>query len=73
MAHNRDQLAFSLQNMVDYEPFKGNYSGTIVQNNTIRGGFSTDAEEAGDTKGSNNETAIIKCVHHLDILACFFY
>ncbi|RDB20207.1 hypothetical protein Hypma_012912 [Hypsizygus marmoreus] len=47
-------------NMVDYEPFSGNFAGTVVRNNTILGGFATDAEEPSDTKGNNFESAIIK-------------
>ena len=29
-------------NMVDYAPWKGNYTNTIVRNNMIYGGFATD-------------------------------
>lgn len=46
--------------MVDYDPFNGNYTGTVVRNNTILGGFATDEEEPGDLKGSNLENAVIK-------------
>lgn len=49
-------------NMVDYDPFDGDYSGTVVRDNMILGGFATDVEEAGDTKGNNFENAIIKYV-----------
>ncbi|KAG6910809.1 hypothetical protein DXG01_007698 [Tephrocybe rancida] len=47
-------------NMVDYDPFSGNYTGTVVTNNTILGGFATDTEEPSDTKGNNFEGAVIK-------------
>lgn len=47
-------------NMVDYLPWNGNYTNTIVRDNTIIGGFSTDTEEPGDTKGANKEDVIIK-------------
>lgn len=48
--------------MVDYNPFGGNYTGVIVRNNTIRGGFATTPEQPGQTKGDNNETVIIKSI-----------
>lgn len=48
--------------MVDFDPFSGDYTGTVVRNNTILGGFATDTQEAGDTKGNNFENAIIKYV-----------
>ncbi|OBZ70388.1 hypothetical protein A0H81_09669 [Grifola frondosa] len=47
-------------NMVDYDPWNGNYTNTIVRNNLIRGGFATDMATAGETKGVNDEDAIIK-------------
>lgn len=47
-------------NMVDYDPWNGDYTGTVVQNNTIYGGFATDGEQPGDSKGNNFENAIIK-------------
>lgn len=46
--------------MVDVEPWGGNYTGTIISNNTILGGFATNAEQAGETDGNNFEDAIIK-------------
>jgi len=46
-------------NLVDYDPWKGNYTGTIVRNNTILGGFATD-EPDNDPKGVNFEHAVIK-------------
>lgn len=48
--------------MVDYEPWKGNYTNTIVRNNTIRGGFATSKESAGEKDGSNANDVIIKSV-----------
>ncbi|PCH40953.1 hypothetical protein WOLCODRAFT_150976 [Wolfiporia cocos MD-104 SS10] len=47
-------------NLVDYEPWKGNYTNTIVRNNLIRGGFATSKELANETKGSNADDVIIK-------------
>lgn len=47
-------------NVVDYVPFDGDYTGTIIRDNKILGGFATDGEEPGDTKGNNFENAIIK-------------
>ncbi|KAI0650454.1 hypothetical protein C8Q79DRAFT_998300 [Trametes meyenii] len=47
-------------NMVDYDPWNGNYSNTIVRNNNIRGGFATETAEAGESKGVNNNDAIVK-------------
>lgn len=46
--------------MVDFDPWSGNYTGTVVRNNTLLGGFATDEIEAGDTKGNNYEDAIMK-------------
>lgn len=48
--------------MVDYDAFLGNYSGVIVRNNTIRGGFATTPDQPGQSKGYNNETVIIKLI-----------
>ncbi|PSR73410.1 hypothetical protein PHLCEN_2v10702 [Hermanssonia centrifuga] len=47
-------------NMVDYDPWNGDYTGTIVRNNNIAGGFSTDQDVAGELKGENKEDVIIK-------------
>jgi hypothetical protein len=46
--------------MVDYLPFSGNYAGTVVHNNTIMGGFSTDPESSRETDGANVDDVIIK-------------
>lgn len=46
--------------MVDYDPFQGDYTDTVVQDNTILGGFATDEENPGETLGTNFENAIIK-------------
>lgn len=48
--------------MVDWAPWGGNYTGTIVRNNLIMGGFATSDEEPGDRDGSNAEDVIIKLV-----------
>jgi len=47
-------------NMVDYEPWLGNYTGTSVYNNTIFGGFANEKAGNDSTKGINAEDAIIK-------------
>jgi hypothetical protein len=46
--------------MVDYDPFNGNYAGTVVKNNTILGGFAAGTPQVGKTKGQNNKDAIVK-------------
>jgi hypothetical protein len=46
--------------MVDYLPWKGNYTNTIVHNNTILGGYATSPEVDNDTKGTNADDAVIK-------------
>ncbi|KAF9057830.1 hypothetical protein BJ165DRAFT_1411935 [Panaeolus papilionaceus] len=46
-------------NMVDYDPWGGDYTGTIVRDNLILGGFATD-EPDKDQKGNNFKNAIIK-------------
>lgn len=52
--------------MVDYDPFKGNYTNTIVQNNIIAGGFATDLTEARtEAKGDDEFNAIVKSVPDL--------
>ena len=47
-------------NMVDYEPWSGNYTNTIVRNNMIYGGFANEPAAGGETKGVNDNDAIIK-------------
>jgi len=47
-------------NLVDVTPWGGNYSGTIVHNNTIIGGFATDSKSAHQTDGDNVDDVIIK-------------
>jgi len=47
-------------NMVDYLPWDGNYTNTIVRNNIIMGGFSTDTEQPGEKDGANTDDVIIK-------------
>jgi len=46
-------------NMVDYEPWSGNYAGTTVYNNTILGGFANE-DLSNSPDGLNAEHAIIK-------------
>jgi len=47
-------------NMVDYDPWNGNYTGAIVRNNTIMGGFASGVAQGAETKGTNAEDTIIK-------------
>ncbi|KZT71563.1 hypothetical protein DAEQUDRAFT_724099 [Daedalea quercina L-15889] len=47
-------------NMVDYDPWSGNYTNTIVRNNVIMGGFATSDEEPGEKDGTNAEDVIVK-------------
>lgn len=51
--------------MVDPEPFGGDYIGVVITNNTIAGGFASQPAEGSETKGTNNNDAIIK-------YGCFF-
>lgn len=48
--------------MVDYDPWNGNYTNTVVRDNVIMGGFSTDTPQPGESKGANSEDVIIKYV-----------
>ncbi|KAI9447929.1 hypothetical protein H4582DRAFT_1897235 [Lactarius indigo] len=47
-------------NMVDVTPWGGDYSGTVVRNNTIIGGFATDSDSATQTDGDSVDDVIIK-------------
>ena len=46
--------------MVDYEPFGGDFTGTVVRDNTVFGGFATETQIPGKVKGDNFEDVIIK-------------
>lgn len=48
--------------MVDVVPWGGNYTGTVVRNNTIIGGFATDSRSASQNDGQNVDDVIIKSV-----------
>lgn len=48
-------------NLVDYDPWSGDFTNTAVRDNVILGGFATD-EPDNDAKGNNFENAIIKYV-----------
>jgi hypothetical protein len=49
--------------MVDFLPWKGDYTGTVVQDNIIMGGFAADSSTSASQKdGENAESAIIKSV-----------
>jgi len=48
-------------NMVDFLPWNGDYTGTIVQNNTIMGGFAANSSTSpSQNDGENAGDAIIK-------------
>ncbi|QRW01617.1 hypothetical protein RhiLY_00614 [Ceratobasidium sp. AG-Ba] len=49
-------------NLVDYDPFSGDFTGVVVENNTIVGGFATDQPENSTDiyYGDNDQDAIIK-------------
>ena len=46
--------------MVDYDPWSGDFTGTVVRDNLILGGFATDITDDHNAKGNNFENAIIK-------------
>jgi len=46
--------------MVDYDPWSGDFTGTVVRDNLILGGFATDTIDNSNAKGNNFENAIIK-------------
>jgi hypothetical protein len=48
--------------MVDVLPWNGDYSGTVVRNNTIIGGLATDSRSASQSDGENVDDVIIKFV-----------
>ncbi|KAH9169775.1 hypothetical protein EDB89DRAFT_1854130 [Lactarius sanguifluus] len=47
-------------NMVDVTPWGGDYSGTVVRNNTIIGGLATDSMSLTQSDGANADDVIIK-------------
>jgi len=47
-------------NLVDYDPWSGDFTGTVIRNNAILGGFATDEQNRTESKGSNFENAVIK-------------
>ncbi|KAH9015928.1 hypothetical protein EDB85DRAFT_2076291 [Lactarius pseudohatsudake] len=47
-------------NMVDVTPWGGDYSGTVVRNNTIIGGLATDSMSTTQSDGANVDDVIIK-------------
>jgi hypothetical protein len=47
--------------MVDFDPWNGNFNGTVVENNHIIGPFADGpALTAGDLTGPNSKDIIIK-------------
>lgn len=47
----------------------GNYTGTLVRDNFIYGGFASDIQDESDeSKGQNKEDAIIKSVTEVRVL-----
>lgn len=64
-------------NLVDYLPWTGDFTGTVVENNSILGGFATNLTDPSDDEGKNSADAFIKYVlgalslvicHSLDLL-----
>lgn len=49
-------------NLVDVVPWGGDYSGVVVRNNVILGGFATDSDSSTQKDGLNANHAIIKSV-----------
>lgn len=47
-------------NMVDFSPWGGNYSGVVVTNNILVGGFAETSSDGNTTKGDDLEDVIIK-------------
>ncbi|KAG9015555.1 hypothetical protein FRB94_000160 [Tulasnella sp. JGI-2019a] len=47
-------------NMVDWSPWHGDFTGTIVENNIIQGGFATNLTNAATEEGKNADDAFIK-------------
>jgi hypothetical protein len=48
--------------MVDVTPWGGDYTGTVVRNNTIIGGLATDSRSATQPDGKNVDDVIVKSV-----------
>ncbi|KIO32779.1 hypothetical protein M407DRAFT_13820 [Tulasnella calospora MUT 4182] len=47
-------------NLVDYDPWAGDYTGVVVENNQILGGFATSVTDPATDQGKNSEGAFIK-------------
>lgn len=47
-------------NLVDYDPWSGDFTGVVVENNQILGGFATSLTNATTDQGKNAEDAFIK-------------
>ncbi|KAI0254812.1 pectin lyase fold/virulence factor [Lactifluus subvellereus] len=47
-------------NMVDVTPWGGDYTGTVVRNNTVIGGLATDSKSAIQSDGENVDDVIVK-------------
>lgn len=47
-------------NLVDYDPFAGNYTGVVVRNNTVVGGYANVNPTINPQYANNTENAIIK-------------
>ena len=63
MIHGVRVIYFQCLNLGSLMTTAGNYTGTVVRDNFIYGGFASDVQDASnETKGSNKEDAIIKSV-----------
>ncbi|KDN48087.1 hypothetical protein RSAG8_03103, partial [Rhizoctonia solani AG-8 WAC10335] len=47
-------------NLVDYDPFAGNFTGVMVRNNTVVGGYANTQPSINPQYSNNTEAAIIK-------------
>ncbi|KAG8976975.1 hypothetical protein FRB90_008953, partial [Tulasnella sp. 427] len=47
-------------NLVDYDPWSGDFTSTVVENNQILGGFATNLTDPSKEEGKNAEDAFIK-------------
>lgn len=47
-------------NLVDWSPWNGDFTGTVVENNSIMGGFATNLTNTTADEGKNTYDAFIK-------------
>lgn len=49
-------------NLVDFDPWGGDYNGVVVTNNIIAGGFASQPAQGSETDGTNSNDTVIKYV-----------